>query len=142
MANKTAEAVMTPLGKASQGQRGAKRARGVRWATCMPWQAAAAALGAGWGGNAGAAGRPPSPARWLASPHPFVPCPAPITQTSAAPSLPLSLLLISPQVLMLSSEAVINKPLLERVIAAGHSRVPVYEGDNKQVCVAAVWLID
>ena len=44
---------------------------------------------------------------------------------------------------MLSSEAVIDKALLERVIAAGHSRVPVYGGDNKQVgggppCCAAL----
>ena len=34
---------------------------------------------------------------------------------------------------MLSSEAVITQELLVKVIAAGHSRVPVYEGDNKQV---------
>lgn len=37
------------------------------------------------------------------------------------------------QVFTLSADAVIDKKLLEGVIAAGHSRVPVHEGDNKQV---------
>ncbi len=34
---------------------------------------------------------------------------------------------------MLSSEAVIDRALVERVVSAGHSRVPVYEAENKQV---------
>ena len=33
---------------------------------------------------------------------------------------------------MLSSDATISKELLAEVIAAGHSRMPVYEGTNKQ----------
>ena len=36
---------------------------------------------------------------------------------------------------MLSSEAVIDQALLRDMIGAGHSRVPVYEGENKQVGV-------
>lgn len=36
------------------------------------------------------------------------------------------------QVFMLSDDAVIDKHLLEGVISAGHSRVPVHEGSNKQ----------
>ena len=34
---------------------------------------------------------------------------------------------------MLSTSAVINLELLHQIINAGHSRVPVYNGDNKQV---------
>lgn len=34
---------------------------------------------------------------------------------------------------MVSNEAVIDRALVERVVAAGHSRLPVYEGENKQV---------
>lgn len=37
------------------------------------------------------------------------------------------------QVLMLSGDAVVDKELLVTVIRAGHSRVPVHEGNNKQV---------
>lgn len=33
---------------------------------------------------------------------------------------------------MLSSEAVIDSQLLATVLAAGHSRVPVHEGENRQ----------
>jgi hypothetical protein len=39
---------------------------------------------------------------------------------------------------MLSSEAVIDRAMVERVIAAGHSRVPVYEGQNKQAILGLV----
>lgn len=37
------------------------------------------------------------------------------------------------KVFMLSSEALVDKGLLAMVLQAGHSRVPVYEGDSKQV---------
>ena len=41
------------------------------------------------------------------------------------------------QVFMLSSEAEINSELLTRILQRGHSRLPVYEGQDKQVGAAA-----
>lgn len=35
--------------------------------------------------------------------------------------------------MMLSSEAEVNDALLLRILQRGHSRLPVYEGDNKEV---------
>ena len=98
MANKTAQAVMTPLPKV--------RARV-------------------WGGVQAGGRRSPSPCTaplsslWLPLTH---------TCRTTPPPSPFP-----PQVFMLSGDAVINQELLARVLAAGHSRVPVYEGDNKQV---------
>jgi len=34
---------------------------------------------------------------------------------------------------MLSSDAEVNDELLLRILERGHSRLPVYEGENKQV---------
>lgn len=42
------------------------------------------------------------------------------------------------KVLMVSNEAVIDRALVERVVAAGHSRLPVYEGENKQAIIGLV----
>jgi hypothetical protein len=49
------------------------------------------------------------------------------SKTAEAVMTPLS------KVFMLRSDAVIDAQLLSTVLSAGHSRVPVYEGDNKQV---------
>ncbi|KAL4434041.1 hypothetical protein ABPG75_000482 [Micractinium tetrahymenae] len=46
------------------------------------------------------------------------------------------------KVFMLPADAVINKRLLEGVIAAGHSRVPVHEGDNKQAILGLILVKD
>lgn len=39
---------------------------------------------------------------------------------------------------MVSSDAVINAQLLSTVLAAGHSRVPVHDGENRQACCGAL----
>jgi hypothetical protein len=52
---------------------------------------------------------------------------------------PLPLASACLQVFMLSSEAEINAELLTRILQRGHSRLPVYEGQDKQVGAAAGW---
>lgn len=60
-------------------------------------------------------------------------------------------IILPTQVFMLSSNAEVNDELLLQILRRGHSRLPVYEGDNKtvgglvgrwynrQVCRAAGW---
>ena len=72
-------------------------------------------------------------------PHPPVPAPALPTLSGLAlhaclPTYPCL------QVFMLSSEAEINSELLTRILQRGHSRLPVYEGQDRQVGAGGVAL--
>lgn len=40
------------------------------------------------------------------------------------------------QVFMISSDAEVNDELLLKILQRGHSRLPVYEGGNKQASVS------
>lgn len=120
LASKTAEAVMTPLNKARVQPHPQQRHGGQ--AGRRAGRRASLALGAA------RLGLLPAPAAVRTLPHLSMAFAPDRGRVAPPPSPPL-------QVFMLRTDAVIDAQLLSLVLAAGHSRVPVHDGENKQVCV-------